>query len=396
MQESIRLPKMELSMEEGRIQKWLVSVDIPIKKGEIIAEIETDKAVVELEMPQDGIIQSFLAKEGDLIPVGSAIAELKSASEGTALQTTANNSPVEVIPQVVFSERIAISPAARRRARELGVDYSKLKGTGPRGRIVFRDLETAVQAVEAAVQPEITSNVPTATAGGKPVSKMRRTIAKRMLESVNTIPQFSIKKNVDVTKPMEIKQIIQASLAKSGIKLSFTDFLVSAVAQALDKHRTLNASFIGSPYDADCSILEHSEVNIGLAVSTEAGLVVPVIHKANELSISAIAKLRMSKLDNVRMQTLKADELQGGTFTISNLGMFEVDEFQAIVNPPEAGILAVGNIRQMPVLIEGKLEFRPTLTLTGSFDHRVVDGAAAAEFMRSLAKQLQSDEWILM
>ncbi|QGQ94297.1 2-oxo acid dehydrogenase subunit E2 [Paenibacillus psychroresistens] len=401
MQESIRLPKMELSMEEGRIQKWLVTAGIFIKKGEIIAEIETDKAVVELEMPQDGSILSFIAKEGELVPVGSAIAELASnsaiSSEVNAASSNAQTEKAATpIITAALSERIAISPAARRRARELGVDYTKLKGTGPRGRIVFRDLELAGQAVMAAVQPEteLKSNLP--IAGGQPLSKMRRTIAKRLLESVNTIPQFSIKKSVDVSKALEIKQVIQGSLAKSGIKLTFTDFLISAVAQALNKHRSLNASFIGSPYDADCFIVEHPDVNIGLAVSTDAGLVVPVLHKPDELSIASIARLRMSKIDSVRKQSLKAEDLQGGTFTISNLGMLDVDEFQAIINPPEAGILAVGSIRQAPVLIDGKLEFRPTLILTGTFDHRVVDGAAAARFMQTLSEQLQSDEWILV
>ncbi len=396
MQELIRLPKMELSMEEGRIQKWLVEAGVYVKKGEIIAEIETDKAVVELEMPQDGAIQRFLAEEGELVPVGSAIAELNAK-----LTEAAAGQPVPYKEQIETgdNQRIAISPAARRRARELGMDYTKLTGTGPRGRIVSQDLENAARAPEFGVHPERGGPL---EVGGRqeitkhPLSKMRRTIARRMLESVNTIPQFNIKRTVDVSKPLEIKQVLQRSMAKIGIKLSFTDFLISAVAQALSKHRSLNASFIGNPQEENCSIIEHKAIHIGLAVSTESGLVVPVIRDADQLTVSALAKLRTAKLESVRKQTLKADDLQGGTFTISNLGMFDVDEFQAIVNPPEAGILAVGSIRQAPLLIEGKMEFRPVITLTGSFDHRVVDGAAAAEFMGSIAKQLESDEWILM
>jgi len=401
---------MELSMEEGRVQKWLVTEGLFIKKGEIIAEIETDKAVVELEMPQDGMIRKFLVKEGELAPVGAELAELQT---GSVKAEEAGSSPIISLDVAESKPRISISPAARRKARELGVDYTQLVGSGPRGRIVYRDLELAAGvATGAAVQKisdpigkieqlvTVTQSTTKAVISGNsvvvPLSKMRRTIARRLLESVNTIPQFSLKRTVEVSKLLAVKQAIQGSAVRAGIKLTFTDFLISAVAQALGAHPALNASFVGSPLDEDCYILQHEAVNIGLAVSTETGLVVPVLHNADKLTIPQIAKLRMTKVDNVRKNTLKSDDLQGGSFTISNLGMFNVDEFQAIINPPEAGILAVGSIRQAPLLIEGKLEFRPVITLSGTFDHRVVDGAAAAAFMHSLAEQMESDEWSLM
>ncbi|OCT15435.1 hypothetical protein A8709_15265 [Paenibacillus pectinilyticus] len=412
MQESIRLPKMELSMEEGRIQKWLVSEGTYVKKGEIIAEIETDKAMVELEMPKDGTIHRFLAQEDELVAVGAPIAELQEAAALAVVEpreAVKVSSPAAMVVEPVTAavprdiRRIAISPAARRRARELGVDYTMLVGTGPHGRIVYQDLEraaalAAVATATATKAGQVTqvAEVNSVELKGKPLSKMRRTIARRMTESVNTIPQFSIKKTVVVTKPLEIKQVIQASLAKSGVKLSFTDFLISATAQALSKHRAINASFIGNAMEENCSIIEHDAINIGLAVTTDAGLVVPVFRHADELGVVGIAKMRTAKLESVRNQSLKSDDLQGGTFTISNLGMFEVDEFQAIVNPPEAGILAVGSIRQAPIVINGQVEVHAVMTLTGTFDHRVVDGAGAAAFMRTLAELLQSDEWILL
>jgi pyruvate dehydrogenase E2 component (dihydrolipoamide acetyltransferase) len=404
MTETIKLPKMDLSMEEGRLQKWLVPTDVQIKKGHVIAEIETDKAVVELEMPQDGVITKFLVQENEKIPVGYPIAELKSTTKfENNVTLTHQDAPIAPIKEA-YQIRSIISPAARRRAMELGLDYTNIIGTGPKGRIIYQDLEqaaikqnknsstnvlTSVFNEPNVVQQVVSSEV-------QPLSNMRRTIARRMLESVNQIPQFTIKNTIDVTKPLQIKQTIQHSLERSGVKISFTDFLVQAVAHALYQHRDLNASFIGDPWDDKCHIEVHSSINIGLAVSTETGLYVPVLHDVQGQSLYEIAKLRTKKIESVRKQTLKATDLQKGTFTISNLGMYEVDEFEAIVNPPEAGILAVGRIRQAPLLIDGKLEFRSVMTLTGTFDHRVVDGSLAAEFMRTLSQYLQSDEWKLI
>lgn len=468
MNETIRLPKMDLAMEEGRLVKWHVGTGASLVKGDVIAEIETDKAIVELEMPQDGVIAAILAEEGETLAVGQPIAELAAAGSAAsggsaepapaiaaasiaAATTVAPSAAVAVQSAQAHADpmsatssastastqhaalnagkaanaaaagqspgaRVAASPAARRRSRELGVDYATLTGTGPRGRVLVQDIELAasrLSATKATAERSLSAPTPVAVTAGTavtspnratapegsvilPLSGMRRTIARRMVESVTTIPQFALKAAADISAPMRLKAVIDPSLAGRGFKLSLTDFIVAATARALRKHPALNASFVGSPFEEDSHILRHGAVNIGMAVAADRGLLVPVLHNADQLSLVEIAKLRVARVEAAKRQALKPDEMRGGTFTISNLGLFGIEEFQAIVNPPEAGILAIGAAKETPRLIDGKLEFRPILTLTGTFDHRVVDGADAAAFLRSIADQLESDQWQLI
>ncbi|WP_127584736.1 dihydrolipoamide acetyltransferase family protein [Paenibacillus koleovorans] len=389
MSKLILLPKLSLTMDEGKIAHWIAPLGKWIAKDDVIAEIETDKAVVELPMPEDGVIERFLVEAGEEVLVGAPIAILLGKE----------NAPLSAPPpkrEESPTFHVAASPSARRRARELGVDYRTLTGSGPGSRIVHRDIEFAAsQQASADVAPPVPSSdaVPKATAGtGRkvPLSPMRRTIAKRMLESVQTIPQFSITRRVDVTSLLNLKQLIQSSLMKKQIKLSLTDFIIQAVADTLLEHPSLNASFIGHPQDEECHIALHEHVHVGLAVSVDNGLVVPVIHEAEKLSVAEIASMRMERVNAIRNRTHKASDLQGGTVTVSNLGAYEVEQFQAIVNPPESLILAVGAVREEVMAISGKMEVRTVMQLTGSFDHRVIDGAPAAEFMRDLVNRLQS------
>lgn len=417
MTKSIRLPKMSLSMEEAIIVRWLVEAGRPIGKEEPIAEVETDKATVELPMPEDGVIDRFLVEAGDTVSVGQPIALLRGeAGQPAAIMPaavparTAAPSQSQAVGAVAMREqkppqRIAISPSARRRARELGVDIFAVHGSGPGGRIVHRDIERAAQQAERRLSPSAADGLASggncapgagAMAEGRPLSGMRRTIAKRMTHSAQTIPQFSLTFRVDMTNMINIKQLIQGSLMRKQIKLSLTDFIVKAAAETLALHPELNASFIGDPETDDARIVEHPHVHAGLAVAVDGGLMVPVIHHADKLSIAEIAAARMARVGALRSKTYTMDDLQGGTFTLSNLGHYGVEQFQAIVNPPESFILAVGSVVDEVVVRGGRTEVRPMMRITGSFDHRIVDGAPAAAFMSELVKRLESEDWQLI
>ncbi|RAV19233.1 dihydrolipoamide acetyltransferase family protein [Paenibacillus contaminans] len=413
MSKSVRLPKLSLSMEEGTIVNWTVPLQQPIAKDEVIAEIETDKAVIELQMPYDGVIESFLVEAGATVAVGEPIALLKEEGNEKDAVSAENGKPLaEPQQRRTF---LAISPSARRRARELEIDYSLVKGSGPNGRILHRDIENAKGRLPCAVQEQrkgcftpsstaassvacIASSAASAVPQGRKLtlSSMRRTIARRMLDSVQTVPQFAITRRVDVSNMMKIKSTIQNSLLRKKIKLSLTDFMIRAVAETLVKYPALNASFIGHPGEEGCHIVEHEHVNVGLAVSLDGGLMVPVIHETERLSVSEIAMARVGRIDSIRNRTSMPSHMQGGTVTISNLGAYGVEQFQAIVNPPEGCILAVGAVKDVVVSIAGKMEIRPMMNMTGSFDHRLIDGAPAAEFMNDLVRQLESDDWYLI
>jgi len=410
MSKSIRLPKLSLSMEEGRIVNWTAQLQQPITKDEVIAEIETDKAIIELLMPYDGVIESFLVEAGAAVAVGEPIALLKEEADRMIVDSAEIGNP-----HTDGQKRrtiVAISPSARRRARELDVDYSLVKGSGPNGRIVHRDIENAksqgqragaVQEQRKACSPPcsaapFSTSVTSAIPQGQKLAltSMRRAIARRMLESVQTVPQFSITRRVDVSRITKIKSTIQSSLLRKQIKLSLTDFVIRSVAETLLKYPALNASFVGHPGEEESHIVEHDHVNVGLAVSFDGGLMVPVIHEAERLSVSEIAVARLGRIDAIRNRTYNAAHLQGGTVTISNLGAYGVEQFQAIVNPPEGFILAVGTVKDEVVSVAGQMEIRPMMTMTGSFDHRIIDGAPAAEFMNELVRQLESDDWHLI
>lgn len=389
MTDVIRMPKMNLSMEEGAIVKWLVEEGAEVGTGDVVAEVETDKTVTPLTAPREGVIARLLIREGNTVKVGEAIAEW--AGERGVSPAPASYTAAAQHAELPMRAPVAISPAARRRARELGIDYASIRGTGPRGRIVYRDVEHMASGPEHGLQS--TPPLPMEFVERVALTPMRRRIAERMLESVQSIPQFSITLTVDIARLLAVKKAMEPSMEKRNITLSLTDFIVYAVSRSLVLHPAINASFVGHPADENSHILLHRAINIGLAVSVEGGVVVPVIRRADHMTVAEIASLRSARVAAARQTALDREQWQHGTFTVSNLGMYGVDEFRAIVNPPEAGILAVGAVRQLPYLAGGNIEFHPAMTLTGSFDHRAVDGAAAAAFMKSLASLLESDRW---
>lgn len=392
---TIQLPKMGLSMEEATIRNLLVEPGQRCLKGEALLEIETDKSVVEVEMPQDGTIAEWLVAVGETIAVGAPVVRLAGMDEADGQRDVP---AVTMYAEDADQRFIRISPAARRRAGELQVSYQSLQGSGPGGRIIHRDIEEAAYKRQTETARAQTPETAASIGPGRKLALtgMRRAIAKRMTTSAATIPQFYVKRKVDISQLLEIKRTVQKSVQRSrSVKLSFNDFLIRAVAEALRACPQLNASFIGTPEQADSHILQHEHINIGLAVAAEDGLFVPVIHRADELSVVDIAAARKLRIAAVRGQKETSEYLQGGTFTISNLGTAGVEEFTAIVNPPEAGILAVGAAVDELKLIEGKLETKRMVALTGSFDHRVIDGVTAAAFMESVVKQMQSEEWLL-
>lgn len=334
--------------------------------------------------------------EGETVPVGTVLAYVSSGKHSTEQKGSSDHNPVKeenISPGK--TERIRVSPAARRLAKQRGVDLTKIKGSGPRGRVILKDVaEAAANVVNQSVKTE-NKVIASIHAKGKRVNltSMRKTIAQRMTASFMNVPQFQIKKRVDVSSIVQLRQAVVSSIEHSaGVRLSFNDFLIQAVALTLKKFPRVNASFIDS--EGDPYILEHEDINIGLAVAIDDGLVVPVIHQADQLSLIEIAEKRTELVEKARKGLLKPEEMRGGTFTISNLGSVGVDEFVAIVNPPETGILAVGNIIEQPVLTNRhETLIKPMITLNASFDHRTIDGAYGGRFLAQLCDQLQSGQW---
>ncbi|SFJ29912.1 dihydrolipoamide acetyltransferase family protein [Thermoflavimicrobium dichotomicum] len=398
MTTEIVLPKMGLTMEEAEVLAWEKKVGDFVEKNEVILTIQTDKAALEVEAPADGILQDILVKEGEVVTVGTVLGYISNTEKQDEPVNTLqeNDSPVDE------PKRIRMSPAARKLARENGIEIEEIRGSGPRGRILLRDVQEAIaqkslkesKTVTKTVKNTVSETLTTPRGKGKhvPLTRMRKVIAERMTQSFMTVPQFQLKKQVDVTNILRIRNLLVSSFEESiGIRLSMNDFLIQAVALTLKKHPRVNASYIDS--DTKPYIYEHDDVNIGLAVAVDDGLVVPVIHHADQMSLAEIAKRRIELIEKAKKGILKPEEMSNGTFTISNLASFEIDEFVAIVNPPETGILAVGQVREQPVVVDNRVEIKPILIVNASFDHRTIDGADGAKFMIDLVQHLQSDRW---
>ncbi|MBP1993855.1 dihydrolipoamide acetyltransferase family protein [Paenibacillus eucommiae] len=422
MKTEIKLPKLGLTMEEATIATWEKQIGDNVQAGEVIMTVETDKATMEVEAAANGYLTEQSVKPGDVIAVGGILGYLSDAAH----QETAQESVQELVKETIQEtgqERIRISPAARKLARSKGLDLHHISGTGPQGRILLRDImaspdqaeQTAVQPSKPAsesiktgaiIQPTQTSQANQAgqasqanqpsrqenQASQKPLSTMRKVISERLTYSFREIPQFQVKNSADMTNVLKIRETLVNSVEQTaGIRLSVLDFIIQAAAKALKQVPKVNVSFrtdAGDPY-----ILEHTEINIGLAVSLPDGLVVPVIHNADKLSLLEIAKRRHELVSDARSGKLKAEDTKGGTFTISSLASFDVDEFVALINPPEAGILAIGRAKKIPVAVGDSIELVTMMKMNGSFDHRPLDGADGAQFMQFLAEQLESDRW---
>ena len=410
---SVVMPALEMAQETGKLLAWRKKEGEAVKKGEPLLEIETDKAVVEIEAPGDGILAGVTAHEGAVIPVGETIAWLVAAGEkAPALKAIAAPSAraTSVTP---VAERAAsaatrgaaeapaatqtlsqISPKARRLAKELGLDTSGLRGSGPYGTITAEDVQAAADGKKSAVSSstaKAASSAPSAASQpGESLSQIARLMAERMTHSWTTVPHFFLTREVDCTELMAAHKRLGPKVEKSnGANLTITDLLIAAVARAVAKHPVMNASWTGT------SIRQNPEINISLAIAVKDGVVGAVIHKADSRKLGDISAQRRDLAERARANRLLPADISGGTFTISNLGMYQVDAFIAIITPPQAATLAVGTIADRVVPVNGKPAIRPMMTMTLSSDHRVLDGARAAEFLTTLAAAIQKpDGWL--
>jgi len=419
MSTDIVLPKLGLTMEEAKVVTWLKNIGDYVEADEVILEVETDKANLEVESPGEGFLTKQDVQPDEVVEVGAVIGVL-SDNESRDDEESNDSSPenveahqgegVEDEPKDIESitgnkqtrnpfidgERIKVSPAARKLARQEGVKLATITGTGPRGRIVLTDIKTALEKVVN--KPIIDREIVQVVAGENdkvvPLSNMRKIIAKRMTDSFKNVPQFVLKRGVDCTAMNTTRKALN-EINSSGIKLSINDFIIQALTQALVEHFQVNASFVDD--ESGSYIIEKADVNIGLAVAIDDGLIVPVIHGAQNLSLLEIAQKRAELVKKAQSGKLLPEEMSGGTFTISNLGGFNVDDFTAIVNPPETGILAIGKVKHSPVFDdELNMIVKPIMQVTASFDHRTIDGAQGAKFLETIVEQLQSEIWSLI
>ncbi|HEX8168991.1 MAG TPA: dihydrolipoamide acetyltransferase family protein [Thermoanaerobaculia bacterium] len=463
----IIMPKMGDAMTEGKVVRWYKQPGDAIKKGEAVAEIETDKVNLDLEAEDDGTLGEHAASEGEMVPVGGLLArvlkegEKEEKKEAPAEEPKAapaekpkdaeaeerQDAPAEELParrstdkkdsvkhttgeyheaieqkgprrdrastdtpqaveENAAGDRRRSSPLARRMARDLGVSLDDVQGSGPRGRIVAADVKNAQssgsarpakaeqpsskpqpsQQPRAPQMPQLAAAPPLETKI-IPLSAMRRTIAKRLAESTGPIPHFYLTADYDVTNLVSARQQV-ADIA--GTKVSLNDFIIRAVALALRHHPNVNASW------GDDAITQHGEVHVGVAVATSEGLITPVIRNADQKSVVDIAAEVRALADKAKNRRLKPDEYQGSTFTISNLGAWGIEEFTAIINPPNAAILAIGAAEPRPVVIDRQIVVRERMKVTMSCDHRIVDGAIGAEFLKTLRAYLEQPLRLVM
>ncbi len=423
MAEVIKMPRMSDTMEEGVIVAWHKKVGDAIEPGDILAEVETDKATMDLESYQEGTLLYIGVKEGP-VPVNSVIAvigeegedykEALAAEEGSAEsdsesgdesedkkeEKSSGDKKDEKSSEESFSEsepetrsteeketetadegeRLRVSPLARKMAEEANIDLKRLKGTGEHGRIVKKDIE---KAKEEGVPAAATGSVPAGVESFDkiPVSQMRKTIAKRLGESKFTAPHFYLTIDIDMSRAISTRKKINEMIAPD--KISFNDLVIKACATALKLHPQVNTSWMGD------HMRQNHHIHIGVAVAVDDGLLVPVLKHADQMNLSSINSAVAEFAEKARNKKLQPEEMQGNTFTISNLGMFGIEEFTAIINPPDACILAVGGIREVPVVENGEIKAGSKMKVTLSCDHRVVDGATGAKFLADFKSMLE-------
>ncbi|MFL6247304.1 MAG: dihydrolipoamide acetyltransferase family protein [Thermoanaerobaculia bacterium] len=424
------MPKAGDAMTEGKVVKWYKQPGDAVKKGEPVAEIETDKVNLDLEAEEDGTLGAHAAKEGDMVPVGGVLARIlaegekdeapapekqeeKKEDEPQQRRSTDKKESVkhttgeyhEAIEQrgprrdrtapepaaetpKESTDRLRSSPLARRMARDLGVSLEGVQGSGPRGRIVAADVKNAKPAAKEAKPAAAPAPAPAPLAPAPsletkiiPLSAMRRTIAKRLGESTGPIPHFYLTADYDVTNLISVRQQL---IEISGVKVSLNDFIIRGIALALRHHPAVNASW------GEDAITQHGEVHVGVAVATADGLITPVIRNADQKSVADIATEVRALADKAKNRRLKPDEYQGSTFTISNLGAWGIEHFTAIINPPNAAILAIGAAEARPVVDANRqIVVRDRMKVTMSCDHRIVDGALGADFLKTLRQYLE-------
>ena len=405
MAELISMPKLGFDMREGTLVEWSKKVGDSVAEGQVIAIIETDKANVEVTSFKAGVLRQVLVEAGAIVPIGNPIAVIGAADEPIDLaalgvkqaapapkKEAPASTPVALArqePVIAKTGPVIASPVARRMADELGIDLHQVAGTGPEGRITKRDIEEFVKqraaAPKKAAPPPIT--IPSVVPTGEeyrvePLSPMRHTISRRMVESKQQAPHFYVTSEIDMEAALALRKQLNALLPEDKA-VSVNDLLVKAAAIALKLFPNINASFAGD------EIHIHEHVNIGIAVAREVGLVTTVLKDVDKKTLSQIAKESRELIARAREGRMRAEEMVGGTFNISNLGMFDVEHFIAIISPPQAAVLAIGSVRQVPVVKDGQLAVGTRMKVTISADHRVTDGAEAARFMQAFKTALE-------
>ncbi len=436
MATQVVMPKLSPTMEEGQVARWLKKEGDKVSMGEPLAEIDTDKATMEMQALSAGVLRKVLVGEGESAPLGQPIAIigepdediselLKSAPPAGAAKETveteakppesekapAQEKPAaeeQPGPKPEFSTdggrpaagRMLVSPIAARMAAEAGVDLSSVQGSGPGGRIIKSDIEAAMKAPKHAatgapqLRPLATSKAQPGTVYGpsayrdEPLSEMRRTIARRLVTSLGPIPHFFLTTEIEMDRAADMRQ--QINTLYPDAKVSINDVIIKVVAVALIQHPQVNVSF----QDKTVRFYEHAD--IGVAVATENGLITPVIRAADVKSMPEIANEVRELAGRARARKLKPEEYTGATFSISNLGMFGIDEFTAVINPPEAAILAVGAMSEKPVVKNGEIEIHKMMRVTMSCDHRVVDGAVGAQFLQTFKQILENPLYLFL
>ena len=419
MATELTMPQMGYDMQEGTVVRWLKSEDSEVKLGEAIAEIETDKAVVELESTASGTLRRILVSEGTTVPVGQPIAIIGAADEELP-ETVAEAAMPPEPPTIVESsiplpsstaqaeepavsiQEVRASPVARRLAEERGIDLALVAGTGPGGRITRGDV-LAFQPADA-MPPALTEVVPAPPAeaaspppsevaappsvvpsGEKvPLSRMRQQIARVTVRSKREIPHFYVSAEIDMTQAMQMRVQVNADIEDQGARVSVNDLIIKACVGALKRHPKLNATFVEE------GIQMNDAINVGIAIAEEEGLIVPAIMDCANKSLTEIATASKDLIQRSKGGTLRPQEYTGGTFSISNLGMFDVSSFVAIIQPPQAAVLAVGTIARRPVVRNGDIAVAEMMTGTLSVDHRVADGAEGAQFITEVKRLLEN------
>ncbi len=399
----IKMPALSPTMEEGTLAKWLVKVGDTVSSGDLLAEIETDKATMEFEAVDEGTITAISVPEGaEGVKVGTVIATLSGDGEAAApaVKSSAAAAPeapvtaasAPVVPAAPSAkpiaapagERIIASPLAKRIAADRGVDLGTIKGSGPNGRIVRADVEGAKS--EGGALPSVTAQAPaakqtTADFGipyeAEKLNNVRKTIARRLTEAKQTIPHIYLTVDVRLDALLKLRGELNAALEEQGVKLSVNDLLIKALAKALEIVPKCNVSFAGD------ELRKYSRSDISVAVAAPSGLITPIIVDAASKTVSQISREMKQLADKAREGKLMPHEYQGGTASLSNLGMFGIKQFDAVINPPQAMILAVGAGEQRPFVVDGALSVATVMSATGSFDHRAIDGADGAQLMQS-------------
>ena len=437
MATKVYMEALSPTMEEGRISSWLKNEGDEVTEGDVLAEVETDKATMELSARGAGVLRKRMLDEGGVANVGDVIAVIAAEDEdisdlaggepsgdgdagaaeapekdekkekkeeekpeakkaGGEVQETkerAEPARTETGNGKRDGGRVKASPLARRLAEESGLELGSVEGSGPGGRIVKRDIEAALEggapAAEAEMAPEVA--VPTPEAGPAegaayedvPLSQMRKTIARRLSQSIGPVPHFFLTREVDMSEGMRLRKRLNERFADEGRKASVNDLVVKAAAMALRRHPWVNAAWTGD------AVRKFNVVHIGIAVAVEEGLITPVVRDADRKGVMEIGAEVRELAGRARDKKLKPEEYSGSTFSISNLGMFGIEEFTAVINPPEAAILAVGAVKEKPVAVDGAVLVQPRMRITLSCDHRVIDGATGAEFLQTLVAYLE-------